>query len=343
MAAACRRIMLATAVAATAVLTLPATASAVPRAQLPNDPLLMQQWYLGAGHARYPDVARNADIDVARAWSLSSCAGVTVAVLDTGVDLSHPDLQGKLVPGATFIPGTTTPQDDQGHGTEVAGVIGAATDNGIGIAGVCPDAKIMPVKVADSGGHTDDAEGDVEVAAGIRWAVDHGASVINMSLGVLDSPAMISAVGYAHRHDVLIVAAVGNSGDGPNPWPAPANLPHVLAVGGTTTSGARWDGSSYGPHNLVMAPGAWPPSILTTALGGGYAQGCCTSIAAPQVSGIAAMIRSVRPDLTADQVIHVIEAGARNVVGQHGWNPQDGYGLVDAVRSVRLAMNAPHR
>lgn len=238
------------------------------------------------------------------------------------------------MPGATFIAGTTTAADDQGHGTEIAGVIGAATDNGIGIAGVCPDAKIMPVKVADAHGHTDDGAGDVRVAAGIRWAVDHGASVINMSLGVFDTPAMIDAVGYAHDRGVLIVAAVGNSGDQPNPYPAPANLPHVLAVGGTTQAGARWAGSSYGPHDLVLAP---EENIETTALGGGYGQGCCTSIASPQVAGIAAMIRASRPDLTPDQVITVIERGARNLDGQHGWDPKDGYGLVDAYRSLRIA------
>jgi subtilisin family serine protease len=194
----------------------------------------------------------------------------------------------------------------------------------------------MPVKVADSGGHTDDAEGDVQVAAGIRWAVDHGASVINMSLGVLDTPAMVDAVDYAHRHDVLIVAAVGNSGDAPNPWPAPADLPHVLAVGGTTADGQRWPYSSSGPHDLVLAPAT---DIETTALGGGYATGCCTSIASPQVAGIAALIRSARPDLSADEVRTLIEEGARPLAGVHGWTGQDGYGLVDAYRSVQLALH----
>jgi subtilisin family serine protease len=109
----------------------------------------------------------------------------------------------------------------------------------------------------------------------------------------------------------------------------------VLAVGGTTRSGQRWPGSSYGPHDLVLAPAV---DILTTALGGGYADGCCTSIAAPQVAGIAALIRSLRPDLSADAVLALIERAARPLPGQHGWTPQDGYGLVDAYRSVLLAL-----
>jgi subtilisin family serine protease len=317
--------------AASVVAAVPVgTAAAAPAT--PNDPLLAQQWYLGGDNASA--AAHHVGIDAVRAWRLTHCDHVTIAVLDTGVDLTHPDLAGKIVRGATFVPGTTTPQDDQGHGTEVAGVIAAATDNATGIAGVCPGGSIMPVKVADSGGHTDDSAGDVEVADGIRWAVDHGASVINMSLGVLDTPAMVAAVDYAHQHDVLIVAAVGNSGDQPNPWPAPANLPHVLAVGGTTADGQRWPYSSSGPVDLVLAPAT---DIETTALGGGYTGGCCTSIAAPQVAGIAAMLRSARPDLSADAVRSVIERGARPLAGVHGWTGQDGYGLVDAYRSLRLA------
>lgn len=318
--------------AATAIFASPALASPTTHWHgLPNDPLLASQWYLGAT----PQSAQSgATIDVAGAWRATTCPGVTIAVLDTGVDLDHPDLAGKLLPGATFIDGTTSADDDQGHGTEIAGVIAAATDNAIGVAGVCPDGNLLPVKVADSGGHTDDAAGDVKVAAGIRWAVDHGARVINMSLGVLDTPAMIEAVNYAYAHDVLIVAAVGNSGDYPNPWPAPANLPHVLAVGATDANGQRASYSSYGPQDLVLAPG---DNVETTAMGGGYGSGGYTSIASPQVAGIAALIRSLRPDLNADQVRTLIETTARPVPGTTGWTVKTGYGLVDATAAVRAA------
>ncbi|MGZ4630650.1 MAG: S8 family serine peptidase [Oryzihumus sp.] len=307
---------------------------------LPDDPLLPTQWNLGAGTppgAQHPRTT----LDVPGAWDLTHCAGVTVAVLDTGVDLDHPDLAPHLLPGATFVNGTSSADDDQGHGTEVAGVIAAVTDNGTGIAGVCPEGRLLPVKVADSGGHTDDDEGDVLVAAGLRWAVDHGARVISMSLGVLPTPAMRGAVDYAHTHDVLVVAAVGNSGDSPNPWPAPADLPHVLAVGATDRGGERAAYSSAGPHDLVMAPGDGVP---TTARGGGYSEGGYTSIATPQVAGVAALVRSVRPDLGADQVSRVIEATATPLPGQPDWSPTSGYGLVDAAAAVRAARGMPrHR
>lgn len=324
-----RRAILAAA-AATVLCASPALA-ADPWHGLPDDPLLAAQWNLGTtpSHA-----TPRTTIDIAGAWHATHCAGSTVAVLDTGVDLHHPDLAAHLLPGATFIDGTTTADDDQGHGTEIAGVIGAVTDNGVGIAGVCPDGRLLPVKVADAGGHTDDAAGDVKVAAGIRWAVDHGARVINMSLGVLDTPAMIDAADYAHRHDVLIVAAVGNSGDNPNPWPAPANLPHVLAVGAIDRNGDRASYSSYGPHDLVMAPG---DGVETTNRGGGYGPGGYTSIAAPQVSGIAALLRALRPELTADQVRTLIETTATPLPGTTGWSPKSGYGLVDATRAAIAA------
>ena len=337
------------ALAAVAIVAAPAVnavtaqrAEAEPRSwhQLPNDPLLATQWNLGVDKAAGTSSGTRTTLDVRGAWDATHCRGVSIAVVDTGVDLHHPDLAAKLLPGATFVDGTSSADDDQGHGTEVAGVIAAATNNGRGVAGVCPDGRILPVKVADSGGHTDDDAGDVKVAAGLRWAVDHGARVINMSLGVLPTPAMRDAVAYAHSHDVLVVAAVGNSGDAPNPWPAPANLPHVLAVGATDRGGERAAYSSTGPHDLVMAPG---DSVPTTAKGGGYGEGGYTSIAAPQVAGVAALVRSLRPDLTADQVRDLIERTATALPGQPRWSETSGYGLVDATAAVREARRMPRR
>jgi subtilisin family serine protease len=328
---------LATAPAITAIEAAPAAATAATWHRLPDDPLLPTQWNLGTGAGR-PGSPRTT-IDVTGAWQATHCRGVRVALLDTGVDLDHPDLADRLAPGATFVDGTSSPEDDQGHGTGTAGVLAAATNNGTGIAGICPEGRLIPVKVADSGGHTDDDAGDVKVAAGLRWAVDHGARVINMSLGVLPTPAMRDAVAYAHAHDVLVVAAVGNSGDAPNPWPAPANLPHVLAVGATDRDGNRAAYSSTGPHDLVMAPG---DGIPTTARGGGYGEGGYTSIASPQVAGVAALVRAVRPDLTADEVRTVLERSATPLPGQPRWSATSGYGLVDATAAVRLARRMPH-
>jgi hypothetical protein len=219
----------------------------------------------------------------------------------------------------------------------MAGAAAADTDNGLGVAGVCPLGKIMPVKVATAQGHTDDAEGDVQVAAGIRWAVDHGARVISFSLGVLDTPAMRDAVNYAYTHNVLIVAAAGNSGDDKSPYPAPAMYPHVLAVGGTNNKDQRTDYSSYGVPNLVLAPSE---SVPTTDPGGKYGTGGYTSIAAPQVAGVAALILSIRPDLSVDALIKVIEQGADPVDGQTGPTLKEGYGRVNAYKSLLLAQSA---
>jgi subtilisin family serine protease len=220
----------------------------------------------------------------------------------------------------------------------MAGAAAAMTDNGVGVAGICPGGRIMPVKVATAGGHTDDADGNPRVAAGIRWAVDHGASVISFSLGAGDNPAMRDAVNYAYAHNVLIVAAAGNSGSGSSPYPGPAYFPHVLAAGGTDNRDRRMSYSGYGMQHLVMAPSV---DVPTTARGGGVGKGSYTSIAAPQVAGVAALLLSVRPGLTVDELIALIEKGADPVDGQQGFDPRVGYGRVNAYRSLQLALAMP--
>lgn len=320
--------------AAVALFALGATQPARAQTSYPNDPLFSTQWNLhntGQGGG-----TPGADLHALEAWGITKCSSsVTIGILDTGVDPSQPDLKGKVLPGATFIEGTTTSNDDNGHGTQMAGVAAAITNNGAGIAGVCPMGRILPVKVATAGGHTDDAQGDVRVAAGLRWAVDHGANVINFSLGVLDIPAMRDAVDYAYRHNVLVVAASGNSGDNKSPYPGPAYFPHVLAVGGTDNKDHRWPQSSYGMKDLVMAPATDVPA---TGRGDAYNTGCCTSVAAPQVTGVAALILSVRPGLRVEQLIGAIEKGADPIDGQTGWDPKVGYGRVNAYRSLQIAM-----
>jgi subtilisin family serine protease len=217
----------------------------------------------------------------------------------------------------------------------MAGVAAAVTKNHAGITDVCSDGHLMPVKVATAAGHTDDAEGNPRVAAGIQWAVDHGARVISFSLGVGDNPAMRAAVRYAYRRNVLIVAAAGNSGTSTSPFPGPAYFPHVLAVGGTDGQDRRQPYSTYGMKDLVMAPSV---DVPTTQLGGGYGVGGYTSIAAPQVAGIAALLLSARPSLSVDQLIALIERGADPIDGQRGWSAKVGYGRVNAYRSLALAL-----
>jgi subtilisin family serine protease len=164
----------------------------------PNDPLYPAQWALQS-------------IGAAAAWPTADGHGVTIAIVDTGVDLRHPDLQAKLVAGFDLLAPGQPPQDDNGHGTHLAGIAAATTGNGVGIAGVSPAARIMPVKVLDSHG-----EGDVTtVAAGVRWAADHGADVINLALGDLVpgqvSPQLDAAARYAWDRGAICVIAAGNT------------------------------------------------------------------------------------------------------------------------------------
>ena len=183
---------------------------------IPNDPEWGNQYGL-------------VSIGAPQGWDLSTgSAAVTIAIVDTGVDLSHPDLASKIVPGYDFVNSDSLPQDDNGHGTHVAGIAAAIGNNGTGIAGVSWGARIMPVKVLDLSGNGSFAD----VAAGMTWAVDHGAQVINLSLGGTSSSSVLQdAVDYAYANNVTVVAAAGNSGS--NFVLYPARSPHVIAVAAT--------------------------------------------------------------------------------------------------------------
>ncbi len=309
----------------------------LPRAQAqsneyPNDPLFAQQWYL---HNTGQDGGKpGADIHALEAWSITRCSPqIIIADIDSGVDAQHPDLASKVVPGAAYGTGDTSTDDEHGHGTITAGVIAAAADDGIGIAGVCPLGRLMPIRIHDIADGAYDHINSFRVARAIRWAVNHGARVINMSIGVDDTPQLTAAVAYAYNHGVVQVAAAGNSGNELTLYPA--DLPHVIAVGGTDDQDQRWQGSSYGPNKtFVLAPAK---GILSTTRDDSYGTFSGTSLATPQVSGLAALLLSVRPDLTVDQVISAIEQGADFVQGQTGDDEQDGWGRIDCYRSLRIA------
>jgi len=197
---------------------------------IPNDPEWGVQYGLRA-------IRAPAGWDFARGSST-----VAVAVVDTGVDPTHPDLSGKLVPGYDFVNGDPDPTDDHGHGTHVAGMIGAATDNGLGIAGTSWGARIIPVKVLSSSGQG----WDTTVASGMVWAVDQGARVINLSLGQTSPSSLLqSAVSYAVTHGGVVVAAAGNSGSSGILYPA--RYAEAIAVAATDQTNARASFSSYGP------------------------------------------------------------------------------------------------
>jgi subtilisin len=223
--------------------------------------------------------------DLPRAWAMSKGEGVRVAVLDTGVDLDHPDLARNLLPGMNFIDPNRPPQDDNQHGTHVAGII-AAENNDIGMVGVAPEAKIIPVKVLDRSGNGN----LVNVAQGIRWAADEAkADLICMSLG---SPNPVQEVRKAIQHaqskGVVCFVAAGNSGRTKQLF-YPAEYPETVAIGSIDENFARSGFSNTGESLDFMAPGG---RIFSTVPDNWYAILSGTSMAAPFATGVAALVLS---------------------------------------------------
>ena len=266
--------------------------------------------------------------DAGRALVQGRLSDVVVAVLDTGVG-PHPELNAALLPGQNFTTspgGSTDTTDRYGHGTHVAGTIGA--DAGSIVEGVAAGVRILPVKVLGDGG----AGYSSWIAAGIVWAADHGADVINMSLGAHVADDVVpAAIRYARSKGVTVVAAAGND-DTSAPF-YPAAYAGVIAVSAVDDQRARAYFSDYGPYVDVAAPGV---DIASTYLGNAYAYMSGTSMAAPHVAGIAALAKAIAPGLTPDQVELAIEGSATDL-GAPGRDDLYGWGLVDAARTVQLA------
>jgi thermitase len=261
-------------------------------------------------------------------WDYSTgSAAVTIAIVDSGVDLGHADLAGKIVPGYDFVNGDAIAQDDNGHGTHVAGIAAAGANNGVGVAGVSWGARIMPVKVLNAGGGGSFAD----VAAGITWAADNGAQVINLSLGGASSSTVLQdAVNYAYGKGVVLIAAAGNTGS--NFVLYPARYPNVIAVGAVDNTNTHAGFSNYGPELDLVAPGA---SIYSTVIGGyGYKSG--TSMSAPYVAGLAAILRAYPGGYSPAGIASVLESSALDL-GAPGFDNLYGYGLIQmdaAIQSV---------
>jgi subtilisin family serine protease len=260
----------------------------------PNDPGYKTQW--GAVQTR-----------VNQAWSsVRGASRVVIAVVDTGVTAT-PDLAGRVLPGHDFVNDDDDPRDDSGHGTMAAEVIAANGYNGAGIAGVCWACRILPVKVLGqdgSGSYTD-------IAEGIRYAADHGATVINLSLsGTDDSRLLRDAVTYAAGKGALVLAAAGN--DGSSTLHYPAAIPAVVAIGGETSTGARYPWSNYGSWVDVTAPGCNP----SQALNGSIEQYCGTSSATPFTAGVAGLLASTDPAPSAATIRAALVASRVGSIGR---------------------------
>jgi membrane-anchored mycosin MYCP len=267
-----------------------------------------------------------------RVWNLTQGAGVTVAVIDSGIDASVPQLAGRVLPGVDVVGSGPADTDCLGHGTFVAGVIAAQPAPGTGLAGVAPQAKVLPIRQAIS---ADDGSVS-DLAEGIRAAVDGGATVINVSASSFrPSLELQAAVQYASLHDALIVAAVSNAADAGSPTAYPAAYPEVLAVGAIDRDGQRGQFSESGEYLDLVAPGVGVTGLSRGGPGHVVADGA--SFAAPFVAGVAALVRSKHPDLTAAQVKHRLEVTADHP-GAALPDPNLGWGVVNPWAAVTMVL-----
>ncbi|MFI7077054.1 type VII secretion-associated serine protease mycosin [Micromonospora sp. NPDC049903] len=322
---------------AAAVTALSVAVAVVPAAAVPVAPTSF-----GVPVAFAPDTAERADqvrdeqwqldkLGAQIAWRTSTGRGVIVAVIDSGVDGSHPDLAGQVLPGLDLVsPDGAAEPDPVGHGTTVAGLIAGRNDDRRGVVGLAPDSRILPVRVLDEENRYDDA---LIVAKGVRWAVDNGAKVINLSLGGNgDSPALAAAIDYAFAKDVVVVACTGNLATSPEAkvW-YPAREPGVIAVSGLErNSDNLWSGAITGRATVLTAPasglvGARPPQ--------GYWRVQGTSFAAPLVAATAALVRSRYPQMSAGDVVNRLLVTAKDI-GPTGRDDRFGYGLVDPIAAL---------
>jgi subtilisin family serine protease len=296
-----------------------------------GDPLHARQWNLSM-------------IESDAAHATSTGAGATVAIVDSGAAADHPDLRGRLVAGHDFVDGDATPQDGNGHGSHVTGIIGAATGNGVGIASVAPEARLMPVRVLD-----DDGSGTVDaIAAGIDYARTHGADVINLSLGsevpivgAVGGDAIDAAIHRALAAGIVVVAAAGNSGVPVCEQPAAAD--GLLCVGAVDKRETRSLFSSFGSGLAIVAPGgsalpATDEDVLSTVPPDTYEEMAGTSQAAPHVSGVAALLVSL--GVRGQNAVNRILSTATDL-GTPGVDPEYGHGLVNARAAVAGLTAAP--
>lgn len=290
----------------------------------PNDPYYPNQWAIQKAN-------------MLAAWEHSHGDQILIAILDTGVDFGHDDLVTKLRDDIDwdFVNADDDAQDDYGHGTHVAGIAAAATNNAQGVVGVGWGAEVLPLKVLNNRGSGSIAD----IVAAIYYATDHGARIINMSLSTSAEydlqcsqlPALVEALEYAYNHDVLTVVSAGNNHNDAGRV-IPANCPYVLTVAATDANDAIASFSNYGSVVDIAAPGK---SIYSTYLGNGYSTKSGTSMAAPIIAGVASLVQAAHPTYTVTQVAAALVDRAVDL-GDQGWDPIFGCGRVNAAQAVQL-------
>lgn len=289
---------------------------AVPEAAPPNDPEFVNQWW-------------QQTVGVLGLWPIGLGRGIKVAVIDSGISLTHPDLVGNLDDGGyDFGDDDSNPDDLLGHGTAVAGIIAASANNGIGIAGIAPAVRLLPLKINTAGDNsfTHDA-----VAQAVDYAVAKGARVINLSLTFNEPTELLrQSIQSALDRGVAVIVAAGNAA---GPVAFPANMPGVIAVAATDRQGILAASSNRGPEVAIAAPGA---DIITTTLAAGYAACNGTSCAAPMVAGAMAALMSINTSLPAATLASQLQSTATPVAGQPFGQLQAGLAAAGLLPAVTL-------
>lgn len=277
----------------------------------------------------YPNEGNLPKISAPAAWDTTTgISSVIMAIVDTGVDGTQPDLTSKLVPGWNIYDNNSNTADVYGHGTIVAGVAGAISNNGVGVASVCWYCSIMPVRVSA----TDGSATYSNIASGITWAADHGARVANVSYIVSDSSTVTSAAQYMWNHNSVVTSSSGNY----STFDPASDNPYILTVSATDASDLLYSWSNTGNNIDLAAPG-W---AYTTYVNGVYGLAAGTSISSPVVAGTAGLVYSANPSLTAIQVQNILKQSADDL-GASGWDSAFGYGRVNAAKAVSLACAYP--
>ncbi len=332
---------------------------------IPNDPLYSSK---GSWGQTYDDLWGIKAIGVESVWDYYQGDGIKIAVVDTGVLMNHQDIAQNIwtnpfeiagngkdddgngyvddVHGWDFVGKDNNPTDENGHGTHVAGIAAGALNNGRGITGVAPKAKIIPIRVLNENGEGEDSD----VAAGIRYAVDMGADVINLSLGSFDTTPedeqkLREVIAYAKSKGAIVVAAAGNESSLVD---MPASIDGAIAVGATTPFGTDAFFSNFGSDLLISAPGQEIVSLgsRSTHIGDrvrtNYYRASGTSMATPFVSGAVALILDKYPDATFEDVLNLLAAGADDMaanvdgIADEGWDPITGFGELNVAKSLEL-------
>ncbi len=290
----------------------------------PNDPYYASQQY-GPQKVQAP-----------AAWDITTGdTNVLAAVLDSGADFAHPDLAGKLVLGWDYVNNDSDPSDDHGHGTHVAGILGAATNNQQGVAGIAWQVRVLAVKVLDKNNKGSYSN----IAKGILYAADQGARVINLSLGGTSaSSTLLDAVEYGWGKGALLVAAAGNGATSAPYYPAA--YAHVVAVAATDAADGRWSLSNYGDWVALAAPGDTVYSTNWKSGVSGYLARSGTSQAAPHVSGVAALLLAQNGGRTNAELRTLLESTADDL-GAAGRDVYFGYGRVNAARALGGSLPPP--